>query len=59
MVRRREDFVTKEEVRWRLMLLQQAHPWARPPRRLLRELNEFFIPGEAWWGQLRDKLLHP
>lgn len=50
--------VTKSEVRWRFLLLQQEYPWARPPRRLMQELNEYFMtPGEHSWWTLRDSLV--
>lgn len=50
--------VTKAEVRWRFLLLQQEYPWARPPRRLMQELNEYFMtPGEHSWWTLRDSLV--
>ncbi|CAN0037604.1 unnamed protein product [Sphacelaria rigidula] len=50
--------VTKTDVRWRFLLLQQECPWARPPRRLMQYLNEYFMtPGEQSWDTLRDMLL--
>lgn len=52
--------VTKADVRWRFLLLQQECPWARPPRRLMQELNEYFMtPGEYSWWTLSDRLLRP
>lgn len=43
--------VTKAQIRWRFLLIQQECPWARPPRRLMQELNEYFMtPGQhSWW----------
>lgn len=39
------------------MLLQQGCPWARPPRRLMQELNEYFMTsGEHSWATLRSRL---
>lgn len=50
--------VTKTEIRWRYILLQQECPWARPPRRLMQELNEYFMtPGEHSWWTLSDRLV--
>lgn len=55
---RGDDRVTKAEVRWWCLLLQQEYPWARPPRRLMQELNEYFMtPGEHSWWTLRDRLV--
>lgn len=49
--------VTKAQLRWRFLLMQQECPWARPPRRLMQELNEFFMtPGEHSWWNLSDRL---
>ena len=55
--------LSKEDVRARLALLQGAYPAARVPRRLLKELNQFFVApeggflrwraharsGDTWW----------
>ena len=49
--------VTKAQLRWRFLLVQQECPWARPPRRLMQELNEYFMtPGEHSWWTLSDRL---
>ncbi|CAM9609314.1 unnamed protein product [Scytosiphon promiscuus] len=50
--------VTKAHLRWRFLLIQQECPWARPPRRLMQELNEYFMtPGEHSWWTLSDQLV--
>lgn len=52
--------VTKTDVRWRFLLMQQECPWARPPRRLMQELNEYFMTrGEHSWNTLREMLSSP
>lgn len=45
------SMVTKAQLRTRFLLVQQECPWARPPRRLMQQLNEYFMtPGEhSWW----------
>lgn len=49
--------VTKAQLRWRFLLVQQECPWARPPRRLMQQLNEYFMtPGEHSWWTLSDRL---
>lgn len=58
VLRRGAGVVTKPQLRWRFLLLQQECPWARPPRRLMQELNEYFMsPGEHSWWSLSDHLL--
>ena len=58
VLRRGGGVVTKPQLRWRFLLLQQECPWARPPRRLMQELNEYFMsPGEHSWWTLSDRLL--
>lgn len=58
VLRRDGGVVTKPQLRWRFLLLQQECPWARPPRRLMQELNEYFMtPGEHSWWSLSDQLL--
>ncbi|CAM9321435.1 unnamed protein product [Ectocarpus sp. 12 AP-2014] len=48
--------VTKSQLRWRFLLMQQECPWARPPRRSMQELNEYFMtPGEHSWWTLSDR----
>ncbi|CAM9229889.1 unnamed protein product, partial [Hapterophycus canaliculatus] len=50
--------VNKAQLRWRFLLIQQECPWARPPRRLMQELNEYFMtPGEHSWWTLSDQLV--
>ena len=58
VLQRGDGAVTKADVRWRFLLLQQECPWARPPRRLMQELNEYFMtPGEHSWWTLSDRFL--
>lgn len=58
VLRRGAGVVTKPQLRWRFLLLQQECPWARPPRRLMQELNEYFMtPGQHSWWSLSDQLL--
>ncbi|CAB1112059.1 unnamed protein product [Ectocarpus sp. CCAP 1310/34] len=48
--------VTKSQLRWRFLLMQQECPWAHPPRRSMQELNEYFMtPGEHSWWTLSDR----
>lgn len=57
VLRRHAGVVTKAQVRWRYILLQQECPWARPPRRMMQELNEYFMsPREPSWWNLSDQL---
>ena len=35
---------TKDDIRRAFMILQQFHSFAAPPRRLMKELNAFFVP---------------
>lgn len=50
--------VTKAQLRTRFLLVQQECPWARPPRRLMQQLNEYFMtPGEHSWWTLSNRLL--
>lgn len=52
------NIVTKAQLRTRFLLVQQECPWARPPRRLMQQLNEYFMtPGEHSWWTLSDRLL--
>lgn len=52
------SIVTKVQLRTRFLLVQQECPWARPPRRLMKQLNEYFLtPGEYSWWSLSYRLL--
>lgn len=58
VLRRGAGVVTKAQLRWLFILLQQECPWARPPRRLMQELNEYFMtPGKHSWWTLSDYLV--